>query len=264
METNEAANSLWGTAMLKSIEGVWVYGWQGKIDQAFQTSKEALRIAEESGDIFSKAYAHFAHGCSCYARGLFEEAGKHLSKAAQLAVSINLPVVSLLAHHVLNEVCFDVGEYGQSQEWAEKAISVHEQYSFSPSLRNLHRLAVARARVMRNGKDIDLESLYRCEAGNRIKMYEGWMARYIGEILLNIDERRLTEAEGWIKKAIEADRRNGIMFHLGKDYRLYAELFRRKGDTPEAKESLQKAIQIFEECGADGRVRMTQEALAGL
>jgi len=264
LEFNEAANSLWGIAVLKTVEGVWVYGFRGEIGQAFQTSKEALRTAEESGDIFSKAYAHFALGCSWYARGLFEEAGEHLLKAAQLAVSINLPAVSLSAYHILNEACFDVGEYGQCQQWAEKAISLHEQYRYLPSLINLHRVAASRARVMRNDKDIDLESLYRYEAGIRIKAYEGWMARYIGEILLNIDERRLPEAEVWIKKAIEADRRNGMMFHLGKDYRLYAELARRKGDTPEAKESLQKAIQIFQKCGADGRAKKHEEELARL
>jgi len=264
LEVNEAANSLWGIAVLKSDIGYWVYGLQGEIDQAYQTSKEALRIAEESGDIFSKAYAHLAFGYSCYARGLFKEAGEHLSKAAQLAVSIDFPFVSLTAHHLLNETYFDADEYGQSQEWAEKAILLHEKYTYVPSLMNLHRVAVARARVMRNDKDIDLESLYRHDAGNRIRIFEGWVPRYIGEILLNIDERRLPESEVWIKKAIEADRRNGMLFYLGKDYRLYAELSRQKGDTPEAKDNLQKAIQIFEKCGADGRVRMTQEALARL
>ena len=264
LEINQAANSLWGVAWVKSNIGFVVYGWRGEINQGYQTSTEALHMAEESGDIFSKAYAHLALGYSYYAKGLFAEAGEHLLEAAQLAVGINYPFVFLLAHHFLNQACFDVGEYGQSQEWAEKAISGHEQYGYQPSFMNLHRLAVARARVMRNDKDIDLELLYGYAGGNRVKAYEGWMASYIGEILLNIDEKRLPEAEVWIKKAIGADRRNGMMFDLGKDYRLYAELLRRKGDTPEAKENLQKAIQIFEECGADGRVKKAQESLASI
>jgi tetratricopeptide (TPR) repeat protein len=90
------------------------------------------------------------------------------------------------------------------------------------------------------------------------------MSRYIGEILLNIDEKHMSEAEDWIKKAIEADSKNGMMFHLAKDYAAYAELFKRKGETPKAKKNLSKAIEIFKECGADGWVKRTQEALAAI
>ena len=90
------------------------------------------------------------------------------------------------------------------------------------------------------------------------------MRRYIGEILLNIDESHLIEAEDWIKKAIAADKRNGMTFFLGQDYALYAELFKRKGDLSKAKENLSKAIEIFKECGADGWVEKAEQELASL
>jgi len=70
------------------------------------------------------------------------------------------------------------------------------------------------------------------------------------------------EAEHWIQKAIEADQRNGMMFHLGKDYALYADLFKRKGDRPKAQENLGKAIEILKECGADGWVEKYEKELA--
>ena len=54
------------------------------------------------------------------------------------------------------------------------------------------------------------------------------MPRYIGEILLNIDDQHMTEAEDWIKKAIEADTRNGTMWFLGRDYALYADCLNEK------------------------------------
>jgi len=107
-----------------------------------------------------------------------------------------------------------------------------------------------------------LESLYRYEAENKAKAFDGWMARYIGEILRNIDDRHMSEAEDWVKKAIEADARNGMMLHLGWDYSSYAELLKRKGDLPGAKEKLNKAIEIYKECGADGWLKKAQEALA--
>jgi hypothetical protein len=63
-------------------------------------------------------------------------------------------------------------------------------------------------------------------------------------------------------KAIEADKRDGMIFYLGKDYALYAELLKRKKDLPKARESLGQAVKIFEKCGADGWKRMVEEELA--
>ena len=74
--------------------------------------------------------------------------------------------------------------------------------------------------------------------------------------------QHFSEAEDWIQKAIEAHSKNGMMWHLGRNYALYAELFKRRGDQSKAKESLAKAIDIFEECGSDGWVKKYEEELA--
>ncbi len=55
-----------------------------------------------------------------------------------------------------------------------------------------------------------------------------------------------------------------MMSFLGRDYALYAELFRRKGDLSKAKENLNKAIEILRECGADGWVKKYEKELAEL
>ena len=117
---------------------------------------------------------------------------------------------------------------------------------------------------MNKEKDVDLESLYVHSKNNKVKAAEGWFQRYIGEILLNIDDQHRSEAEHWIQKAIEADQRNRMMFHLGKDYALYAELFNRKGDRLKAQEKLGKAIEIFKECGADGWTEKAEKELTTL
>jgi len=41
-------------------------------------------------------------------------------------------------------------------------------------------------------------------------------------------------------------------------------LFKRKADLPKAKEHLSKAIEIFNECGADGWVEKYEDELAAL
>ena len=45
---------------------------------------------------------------------------------------------------------------------------------------------------------------------------------------------------------------------------LYAELFKRKGDQPKAKENLEKAIEVLTDCGADGWVEKYEKELAAL
>ncbi len=111
-------------------------------------------------------------------------------------------------------------------------------------------------------KNVDLETLYVHSRNNKVKAAEGWIQKCIGEILLNIDDQHISEAEHWILKAIEADQRNRMMFHLGKDYALYAGLFKRKGDRLKTKENLGKAIELFKECGADGWVEKYEKVLA--
>jgi len=111
--------------------------------------------------------------------------------------------------------------------------------------------------VEANSKEI--LSFYSFE--NKFKVLEGRMRRYIGDILLNIDSQQISEAENWIKQAIEADNRNGMRWNLAQDYALYAELFKRKGNLPKSKENLNKAIGIFKECGADGWVERHEKEL---
>jgi len=55
-----------------------------------------------------------------------------------------------------------------------------------------------------------------------------------------------------------------MCWHLAKDYALYGELFKRKGDHSKSKENLNKAIESFKECGADGWVEKYEKELASL
>ena len=81
---------------------------------------------------------------------------------------------------------------------------------------------------------------------------------------MNLDDGHLSEAQTWIQKAIEEDQRNGTRFFLGRDYALYAEWFKRKGDRSNARENLGKAVEIMKECGADGWVEKYEKELTAL
>ena len=172
LEINVAVNNLWGIAGMKSTIGM-VYCWHGKINLAYQASTEALQIAEESGDIYSKAMSYTAHGMSCYCKGFFEEAVRHLVRGADFCERINTPTWDSMTRYSLGEAYFDMGEYQASQNYYKEAASILEQNSLMPSFSNLCKIASARAKIMNNKKDIDLESVYDCHEKNRYRLHDG-------------------------------------------------------------------------------------------
>ncbi len=264
LDINLAVKNLWGIAIMKSSLAYFSHFYHGRIDLAFKTSNEGLQIAEESGDIYSKAMAYVFHGTFCYGKELLEEAEKYLLKGLEFCERINLPLPDGVAEYFLGEIYYEAGNFQTSKEHYEKGIWALEHNRLLPSLVGWGKVALARSKVMNKEKDVNLESLYAYSRNNRVKVFEGWFQRYIGEILLNIEDQHLSEAEHWIQNAIEADQKNRMMFHLGKDYALYADLFKRKGDRPKARENLGKAIEMLKECGADGWVEKYEKELVAL
>ncbi len=261
LDINMAGKNLWGIVVMKNSLAYFSYFYNGRIDLQFESTSDALRIAEEGGDIISKAYSYIHHGISCFGKGFLEEAEKHLLKGAAFCERINLQSWNGAARFHLGDIYFEMGDFSKSKEHHGKGILVWECNRLVPSWTNLAKVGLERSKVMNKEKDMNLESLYAYSQNNKIKVNEGAIRRYIGEILLNIDDQHISEAEHWIQKAIEADQRNRVMFHLGKDYALYSELFKRKRDRLKAQENLGRAIEIFKECGADGWVEKAEKEL---
>ena len=51
---------------------------------------------------------------------------------------------------------------------------------------------------------------------------------------------------------------------MAMDHAVYSDLFIKNGDIAKAKENLNKAIDIFKECGADGWVEKYEKKLTDL
>jgi class 3 adenylate cyclase/tetratricopeptide (TPR) repeat protein len=264
LEINVAANVPWGISAVKGCISMTVHNNQGRADLGFQMSQENLRFAEESGGTWSKVEAYTYYGSSCYLKGFLDDAQEHLLKAIMFCERINFLSMGSLASFFLGETYLDRMEYQKAQDYHGKAISLLEDCRVWPSITSSNKMALTRAKVMNNVTDIDLESVYKYEEENKMKLYDGMMARYISEILLRIDDQQASRAEDWIKKAIETDKKNGTIWSLGRDYAHYAELLKRKGDHLKAKENLGKAIETFKECGSDGWVDNLQKELASL
>lgn len=60
------------------------------------------------------------------------------------------------------------------------------------------------------------------------------------------------------------DKRNGMRWHLAKDYALYSEYLRRSGDQPKARQYLDKTLEIFSAFSADGWVEGYEQKLVAM
>lgn len=241
-----------------------VYINRGEFDIAFQESKDSLQMAQESGDIRTMGVAHVAYGYCCYCKGLPDEAENSLLKAESFCEKTTEFLWGALASACLGDTYFDSGKYEIAMNYYDKAIWSLDLNKFVPSCINLYKIAKVRASILNKTQHIDINELHRLYNNNNIKWLEGWMARLISEILLNIDDQHISEAEEWVKKAIKAHNRSGIRWYLATDYAVYGDVLKRKGDQSGAKENLTKAIEIFKECGADGWVEKYEKELTAL
>lgn len=252
LEINKASNILWGISAIKSMINYFVYFFRGEAELGYRTTSEALLLAEESGDIYSKAFAFFSHGLSCYSMGFLEEARLHLLKGKDFCEKINFFSFNALTHQYLGEVYFESGDYKKSREHYERAVWLTRKNRFLPSLMNLNRIAAARAKMMDTAEISDISAMQDYVHTNKIKFHDSLMLRYIAEYLLKCGDKFFDDAEALIISAMNVNVKNGMRFFLAKDYALYAKLLKRRGDLVAAEEKLSASIQTFRSCGADG------------
>jgi class 3 adenylate cyclase/tetratricopeptide (TPR) repeat protein len=248
---SEAANLIWSISIMKSCIALNVYVFQGKIDLGHKTSLEGLKLAEESGDSLSMAEAYTNHGFSLYLKGFLNRAEEYLLKGAAVSERINYAAMGSLAAWALGEIYVEMQAYQKAKDYIKNQLSMLESLDLRLYMDST-RISLARAKIMSDDIDIDFESLLGWVTRNKVKLYDGFIRRYLSEIIAYTDDQNLSDAEDWIQQAIDADKRNGTLWHLGRDYAHYAELFKRKGDRAKAIETLGRAIEIFEACGADG------------
>jgi len=240
------------------------YCCSGKVDLGYQKCKEVVRLAEDSDDMSLKSWVYGNYGYNCFFKGFFEEAIPYLLEGLSYDEQMNSFVMAAIKPHYLGEIFFQKGEYEQSLFYFNKSSEYRERLPSDPYWSLFTYLGIALSKALMNERDIDIETLLK-KLNERVHPIDrGKFQKWFGELLLNLDKSRRSEAEEWIKKAIETDTRNGTRFNLGMDYALYAQFYKKQNNLPQAREQLTKAIDIMKECGADGWVERYERELAVL
>ena len=223
-------------------------------------------MQRESGDVMAKQLAYSSYGSICYYKGHLPEAEKYLLEALAYLEKAFYAWGAWAAEH-LGFTYHDMGDYDKAKKYHQQSVSIIEDTRILPSWLNCHKLLAINNGILKGEPDIDinrLNALINAHEKCKLAMSESYESRCIAEIFLNIDNHHMSEAETWIKRSIDFDAKQRIPWYLGKDYTLYADWFKKKGDIQGAKEQLTKAIDFFRECDADGWVTRTEKALAEL
>jgi tetratricopeptide (TPR) repeat protein len=263
---SQISKNLTGIAHSKS--GIALnYNFQNKPELALALSEEALEAATESEDAMAQQPAYTIMGVSFYYKGHLHEAEKNLLEGLVYFEKASIFSWGSLANTYLGYTYGDTREYEKAKEHLKKSISIFEDLRVYPSWLNVFKLFLVKAKILNHESDIDLNELNNLivsHENNKLALSESQGTRCIGEIYLNLDDQHMAEAEAWIRRAMEVNTKYSTNWELARDYALYADWYKKKGDVSKAREQLTRAIELFRECGADGWVTITEEKLAGL
>jgi class 3 adenylate cyclase len=262
---SQMIQNLTGIAHSKSTLSC-LYCHFNKIDSAITLSEEALIAAKESEDILALQPAHTAMGYNSYYNGSLNEAEKYFLESLMYHERASIASYGAVAAGYLSWTYYDMGNYERAIKYNLQCASIMEQVSLLPSWVRCQKLWIENYKILK-GEPVDfhhIDILIRNHEENRLAFSESCGVRCIAEIYLNIDDQHMAESESWIKRAIEFNTKHDTKWELARNYSLYADWYKKKGDNVAAKKELARAIDLFRECGADGWVTMTEEKLARL
>lgn len=259
---SETGNEPIGICFSKATMAGLVLNCSGRVAEAYKVSSEAVRTAEEFGDTHTKGMAYAYHGFVCFFKGDFEKACRFLTEAIALGRKTGHLTFKAWAESFLAYTYYYQQKYKKARKYFRDGMSTTRKTGQYSSWEIFQDLCLLRAAIA-DGDVLDRPFPPADYLGrNRLKPNEGMIEATIAEILIRSDKGRLEEAEKHIARAIEADKRNGTRWSLAIDHEILAGLCKKKGDQAGAIQNLSRAIEIMEECGADGWEATYRERLA--
>ena len=155
---NIQRNTKWGISVSKSALAHWGFCYQGKIDFAYQTSREAIQLAEDSGDIYSKAAAYLSYGCANYYKGYFNKSIENINRGIDFCDRIDLSFWVLEGYLYLTMIYFELGKFQEVEQYCRNALKLSSMSNIQTSSLNLIKLFLYSARLMNNDFGISLDS----------------------------------------------------------------------------------------------------------
>lgn len=258
----QTGNQMW-IPVLSALTGHIACFYWGRQREAYEYSRTAVSLADESGDLYSRLLAYSCHGVSCLGQGELEKALKYLSVGLAVAEQVDQFYWQPGNRQFLGDTHYELHQYQEAIAHYEAAIRELERSGNLPSWKNLIEVALIRTQLAA-GEDTrcDVKTLHRYAAANRLGVYDGLVKRYIGESLSFLDD--MEGAEQWFERAAARHRAKEMRYHLAGDYAAWSSAHLRRGDGEAARRHLVRSIDAFRESGAGGWVETYEKKLINL
>jgi tetratricopeptide (TPR) repeat protein len=205
-------------------------------------------------------------GSGYYLLGDLTIARSNIEKGIDISIKTGVETTLAPQYRLLSSVFHDSGDLKNAKSYAEEALEVAEKFG----QRHFQGYASISLGRMKGKTDVsNFDEAEECilrginildELNLRTWCAHGYL--FLGEVYAEKGERGKA-LENW-KRAKGMYQEMEMRYSVARVYVGYAWLFEREGELSKAREALIKAIEIFQEFGADGSVKRTEEKLAQL
>lgn len=240
-----------GDKYVEAVNPFWVgvyHNWRGEFDQAELELNRALALTEESGNNFWKLFTTFLLGMVKAGKGEYNEAISTLQNCIQLSQDNGVLYFVPRALNALGWIYHDLSDVDLALQYNKKALeTANEYFDLPPVLINLGTDYFYK-------KDYENARKYFQEAKGASQYQQCAQWRYeiktchgLGGI--SLAEGDYAEALKLADEAVAISRKAGAKKHLSKSLKLKAEVLGKMGNTEEAIESMQDALEAGQQVG---------------
>ena len=266
----------------KSLGGLcYINFCKGDTNRIFEGAKRLLEYGERNANNRSKVLGHWMEGFGHQVAGDMKPSQKSLEKAIEIALD---PAYAQFPKTTLGMAHFFCGQLQQAENVFQSSINLCEKHGLgqmSPICQIFLAPILIAKGDMKQGTEL-LEKVQETFISNQRRVWYALSEHFLGEVNLQIATGpkpalstmaknlgflvksfpfAAKKAEEHFNRAIELFKEIGANGFLGYPYLSLGALYKASKRTDQARQCILEAINIFQECGAEGWLKQAKEAL---
>ena len=254
----------------KSMAGLgYAYQYRGDKKKAFEAGRANVEFGHRHSNIRSIVMGHFIMGYSAFVDGDLEAVIDCGQKAVQVALD---PFYSIFPKVLLGFGYSFTGQFQEAEDVSQEVVNICRDFGnawvhlFSHVV--LGVVSIAKGHMSEGLKMLEDDRRYCLDNGRR--SFYTTVEHTLGSVYLQMVQGEAEigyadkKAEDHFNKAIEVAKEIGAKCTLGMAYLDLGLLHNAKGEKDQARRYISTAIEVFEECEAETRLKQAKEALTSL
>ncbi|MFC1886397.1 adenylate/guanylate cyclase domain-containing protein [Thermodesulfobacteriota bacterium] len=245
----------------------WPYGFfyfvRGDGKRTIEHCQKSVTFLEKVKYNYILGQALATLGGGYHLLGDLKTAQQHIEKGYRINRDTGVERGRSLFYLCLGFVFCDSGDFKNAKKYAEKALELTKKKNerhYEARSRILLGRVIGKANVSQaNEAEGFIMDGIRILEELKLRTWLSEGRLFLGELYADVNwkEKALKNLKTAKNNFIEM----GMDYWLARTYASYADLYKKEGKIPQAKENLNKAIKILTACGADGWVKIYQKEM---